>query len=147
VNDRVDVALAVAADGVHLGQDDLPVAQARQLLGPQYIIGATCETAAEVEMATAAGASYIGTGPVYATPSKPDAGAPYGPAVVARAHAATHLPVVGIGGIGIGTAAPVIRAGGCGVAVISSVLSASDPAAAARTLVSEVQSAKEETSR
>lgn len=147
VNDRVDVAMAVAADGVHLGQDDLPVAQARLLLGPQAIIGATCETVAEVRAAAAAGASYIGTGPVYATPTKADAGAPYGPMVVERAAAATRLPVVGIGGIGIGTAAPVIRAGGCGVAVISSVLGAADPASAAQILVREVAKAKEENLR
>lgn len=142
VNDRTDVALAVAADGVHLGQDDLPVAAARRVLGADAIIGATCETPAEARLATAAGADYIGTGPVYATASKLDAGAPYGPAVVRRVSAATALPVVGIGGIGPGGAAPVIAAGGCGVAVISAVVGAPDPGAAARTLLAEVQAAR-----
>lgn len=144
VNDRLDLALAVSADGVHLGQDDLPVAEARRLLGERAVIGATCETPAEVRTAAQAGADYIGTGPVCATSTKADAGDAYGPAIVERVCAATHLPVVGVGGIGIGGAAPVIRAGGCGVAVISSVLSAPDPAAAARTLLHEVANAKGE---
>lgn len=143
VNDRVDLALALAADGVHLGQDDLPIAAARALLGPQAIIGGTCETEAEARRAEAEGADYIGTGPVYATPSKADAGEPYGPAIVKRVSAATSLPVVGIGGIGIGGAAPVIDAGGCGVAVISAVVGASDPGAATRCILTEVHQAKE----
>jgi len=143
VNDRVDLALAVGADGVHLGQDDLPVAVARRILGPAAVIGATCETPEEARIAQEAGADYIGTGPVYATPSKADAGEPYGPAVVRRVSEATHLPVVGIGGIGIGGAAPVIEAGGVGVAVISSVVGAADPGAAARTILNEVRTAKE----
>ncbi|MFZ5824618.1 MAG: hydroxyethylthiazole kinase [Bacillota bacterium] len=143
VNDRLDLAQAVGADGVHLGQDDLPVAVARRILGPGAIIGATCETESEARAAEEAGADYIGTGPVYATPSKDDAGEPYGPAVVARVSGATRLPVVGIGGIGIGGAAPVIAAGASGVAVISSVVGAADPAAAARTILHEVLQAKE----
>ncbi|MEW8978773.1 MAG: hydroxyethylthiazole kinase [Symbiobacterium sp.] len=142
VNDRVDLALAVGADGVHLGQDDMPVAAARRILGPEAIIGATCETAGEARAAEAAGADYIGAGPVYATPSKADAGAPYGPDVVRRVSEATCLPVVGIGGIGIGGAAPVIAAGAAGVAVISAVAGAADPGAAARAILEEVESAK-----
>lgn len=143
INDRVDLALAVGADGVHLGQEDLPVAVARRILGPGAVIGATCETPEEARIAQEAGADYIGTGPVYATPSKADAGEPYGPAVVRRVSQATHLPVVGIGGIGIGGAAPVIEAGGVGVAVISSVVGAPDPGAAARALLDEVERAKQ----
>lgn len=143
VNDRMDLALAVQADGVHLGQDDLPVSSARLVLGPGAIIGATCETPAEAVAATQAGADYIGTGPVYATGSKADAGHPYGPAVVERVARATDLPVVGIGGIAPGTAAAVIAAGACGVAVISAVVGAPDPAGAARALLSEVAQTKE----
>ncbi len=142
VNDRVDLALAIGADGVHLGQEDLPADVARPLLGPDAIIGVTCETPEEARAAEAAGADYLGTGPVYATPSKADAGEPYGPAVVERVSAATGLPVVGIGGIDTGRAAPVIAAGGCGVAVISAVVGATDPAAAARSLLAEVRTAK-----
>lgn len=144
VNDRADLAMAVSADGVHLGQEDLPVAEARRLLGERAVIGATCETPAEVRAATAAGADYIGTGPVYATSTKPDAGDAYGPAIVERVTAETHLPVVGVGGIGVGGAAPVIRAGGSGVAVISSVLQVPDPAGVARALLTEVDQAKGE---
>ncbi|HWI62764.1 MAG TPA: hydroxyethylthiazole kinase [Symbiobacteriaceae bacterium] len=144
INDRADLALAVGAGGVHLGQDDLPVDVARQLLGPDAVIGATCETEAEARTAVEQGADYIGTGPVYATPSKADAGEPYGPAVVGRVSRAAGIPVIGIGGIGPGGAAPVVAAGGCGVAVISSVVNAPDPGAAARSLLAEVEAAKGE---
>ncbi|HYF93733.1 MAG TPA: hydroxyethylthiazole kinase [Symbiobacteriaceae bacterium] len=147
INDRVDLALAVGAGGVHLGQDDLPIEEARRLLGPDAIIGGTCETAAETRAATDAGADYIGTGPVYATPSKADAGDPYGPDVVGWVSQATHLPVIGIGGIGPGNAAPVIAAGACGVAVISSVVNAADPGAAAHSLMEEVATAKGDAAR
>lgn len=142
INDRVDLALAVDADGVHLGQDDLSVSVARHLLGPQAVIGATCETATEARIATAEGADYIATGPIYATQSKADAGEPYGPAVVTRVREGTHLPVVGIGGIGQGGAAPVIAAGASGVAVISSVCGAPDPGAAARAILREILQTK-----
>lgn len=147
INDRVDLALAVAAGGVHLGQDDLPVDAARQLLGPDAIVGATCETEAEAQLAVQLGADYIGTGPVYATPSKADAGEPYGPAIVGRISRAVRIPVIGIGGIGPGGAAPVIEAGGCGVAVISSVVNAADPKAAANRLLAEVATAKGDVAR
>jgi len=143
INDRADLALTVGADGVHLGQDDLPLPEARRLLGPEALLGATCETEDEARTAVAEGADYIGTGPVYATPSKADAGEPYGPAVVGWvSRAAAPVPVIGIGGIGPGGAAPVIAAGGCGVAVISSVVNAPDPGAATRTLLAEIAAAK-----
>lgn len=143
VNDRVDLAQALQADGVHLGQDDLPIPAARAILGPGAIIGGTCETPEEARRAEAEGADYLGSGPVYATPSKADAGEPYGPAVIERVSGATALPVVGIGGIGPGKAAPVIRAGAVGVSVISAVTGAADPLAATRALVDEVTKAKE----
>lgn len=142
VNDRVDLAHTVEADGVHLGQEDLPIPDARRMLGPRAIIGGTCETEAEARIAEASGADYIGTGPVYATPSKADAGEPYGPSVVKRVSGAVTIPVVGIGGIGIGGAAPVIEAGACGVSVISAVVGAPDPGAAARAILVEVLQAK-----
>jgi hydroxyethylthiazole kinase/thiamine-phosphate diphosphorylase len=142
VNDRVDLALALDADGVHVGQEDLPVPLARKLLGPDKLIGTSVETAAEAARAEAEGCDYLGSGPVYATPSKADAGEPYGPALLGRVTPATRLPVVGIGGIGPGGAAPVVRAGAAGVAVISSVTQAADPLAAARALLAEVRTAK-----
>lgn len=142
VNDRVDLAMAVDADGCHVGQDDLPVAVARQLLGPDRIVGCSCETAEEARCAEADGADYIGSGPVYATASKADAGDPYGPAVIERVSRATTLPVVGIGGIAPGNAAPIIKAGGVGVAVISAITAAENPLAASRALYFEVRQAK-----
>jgi hydroxyethylthiazole kinase/thiamine-phosphate diphosphorylase len=142
INDRVDLAQILSADGVHVGQDDLPVTEARRLLGPNAIIGSSCATPDEARIALAQGADYIGTGPVYATPTKADAGDPVGPAAIAAATGAVALPVVGIGGIAPGNAAPVIQAGACGVSVISSVVNAADPGAATRALLAEVQSAK-----
>jgi hydroxyethylthiazole kinase len=142
VNDRVDLALAIDADGVHVGQEDLPVATARALLGASAIVGATCETVAEAQIAMAQGADYLGTGPVYQTYSKSDAGKPHGPAIVARIVSVSTIPVVGIGGIAVGTAAPVIDAGACGVSVIGAITQAPDPGAAAKLLLTEVYQAK-----
>lgn len=134
VNDRVDIALAVDADGVHLGQDDIPPKVARRLLGKDKVIGVTVETAAEATAATEAGADYLGTGPVYSTGTKADAGSPYGPGVIARIKAATHLPVVGVGGINHSNAGEVRRAGADGIAVVSAVVGAEDITRAAREL-------------
>lgn len=142
LNDRVDVALAAGADGVHLGQTDLPVAEARRILGPGAVIGVSVETEVEAQAALAGGATYLATGPVYATATKADAGDPYGPAVVARIRAvAPGAPLVAIGGIGPGRAAPCIAAGADGVAVVAAIASAPDPAAAARALRAEVEAA------
>ncbi|MGE5674592.1 MAG: hydroxyethylthiazole kinase [Mycobacterium leprae] len=141
INDRVDLALALGADGVHVGQDDLPAHLARRILGPAAIVGVSCATPAEAALAEAEGADYIGTGPVYATGSKGDAGAPIGPAGLSVVCRSTSLPVVGIGGIGIGGAAPVVEAGAVGVSVISAVVGAQDPGAAARTLLAETKEA------
>lgn len=142
VDDRVDLAQVVAADGVHLGQTDLPVQAARKLLGPEAIIGISCQTPEEARAAARGGADYIGTGPVYPTLSKPDASAPCGPEGLNWVARAVRLPVVGIGGIGPGRVEPVIRAGACGVSVISAVVNAPDPGAAAAQLVKEVLQAK-----
>ncbi|MDC0714620.1 thiamine phosphate synthase [Stigmatella sp. ncwal1] len=139
VNDRLDLAMAAGADGVHLGQSDLPPAEARRLWGPRALIGASCATLQELAMAD--GADYVGVGPLYATASKPDAGAPVGTAAVEQICRAFSGPVVGIGGIGPGLAAPVIRAGACGVSVISAILDAPEPASAARELLREVRQA------
>lgn len=142
VNDRVDLALALAADGVHLGQDDLPAAVARRLLGPKALIGVTVETEAEAQAAAAAGADYLGTGPIYATTTKPDAGAPYGPAIVQRVRRAGGLPVVAVGGITPDNAAAVVAAGADGVCVASAVAAAPDVAAAARALRQAIDAAR-----
>lgn len=131
VNDRVDIALAADADGVHLGVDDLPVAAARRILGPDVLIGYSPETDDDRRQAEQDGADYLGVGPVYGTTTKGDAGNAIGVEGIRRAVAATTLPVVGIGGIGIETASAVIEAGAAGVAVVGAVFLADDPRKAA----------------
>ena len=139
VNDRIDVALAAGADGVHVGQDDMAVEDARKILGRGAIIGLSVKTVDEANAAPVELIDYVGSGGVYVTTSKQQKSAPIGTAGLARVIAALHarapkLPVCGIAGIDAGNAAPVIAAGADGVAVISALSLAPDPAAAARTL-------------
>jgi thiamine-phosphate pyrophosphorylase len=140
VNDRIDVALAAGAEGVHVGQDDMAVADARRLLGPGAIIGLSIKTVAEAEAAPVELLDYVGSGGVYATLSKQQKNAPIGPAGLAhivavfRRRAPKKLPLCGIAGIDESNAAAVIAAGAGGVAVISALSLARDPAAAARAL-------------
>jgi len=139
VNDRVDVALAAAANGVHLGQDDMAAADARRLLGDSAIIGLSVKSVEEVEAAPVELIDYVGCGGVYATLSKQQKNAPIGPQGLGRIAAALHarapgLPVAGIAGIDATNAAAVIGAGADGIAVISALSLAPDPAGAARAL-------------
>lgn len=134
VNDRVDLALALDADGVHVGQDDLPAAIARRLIGPERVLGVSAASVAEARRAERDGADYLGVGDVFGTLSKPDAGEPIGLARLAEIAQAVSVPVVGIGGITLENAAAVTGAGAVGVAVISAVMSAPDPEGAARRL-------------
>ena len=139
VNDRVDVAMAADADGVHLGQDDMAVEDARQLLGPDAIVGLSIKSVAEAEAAPLALIDYVGSGGVYVTASKQQNNPPIGPAGLARIIAALRcrapdLPVCGIAGIDANNAGEVIAAGADGVAIISALSLTPDPAAAARTL-------------
>lgn len=138
VNDRLDVALAAGADGVHLGQDDLPAAEARRLAGPSFIIGISAETPDEARAARAAGADYLGVGPMFVTKTKADAGAPVGPARITLLRRAVNMPMVGIGGITAENAGEVIAAGADGVSVISAVTGADDVEGAARRLAAAV---------
>lgn len=135
INDRMDVALAVGAEGAHLGQDDLPAAAARRIAPSGFLIGVSAETPELARQAEADGADYVGVGPVYATGSKADAGDAVGTARVTEVAAAVRIPVVGIGGIAIANAGEVIRAGAAGIAVIGAVMRAEDPEAATRTLL------------
>jgi thiamine-phosphate pyrophosphorylase len=135
VNDRLDVALAAGADGVHLGQDDLPVEAARRIVPPGFLVGISAETPELARAAERGGADYVGTGPVFETGSKADAGAAIGFARIADVAAAVRIPVVGIGGIDAANAGDVVRAGAAGVAVISAVMRAADPEAATRALL------------
>ena len=134
INDRVDVALACGADGVHLGQDDMAVEQARQLLPAHVFIGWSVETPAEVARAALLPVDYLGVSPVFATPTKTDTRAPWGLDGLARVRAATALPLVAIGGIHAGNAAEVLQAGADSLAVVSALCNADDPRAAAQQL-------------
>ncbi len=134
VNDRLDVALAIAAEGVHVGHDDMPVSLARRLIGPDLILGASPETLGEARQMERDGADYLGVGDVYGTPSKSDAGPPIGVGRLTEVIRAVSIPVVAIGGITLENAGAVIQAGAAGVAVISAIVSAPDPEAAARRL-------------
>jgi thiamine-phosphate pyrophosphorylase len=141
VNDRVDVAIAGEADGAHVGQDDLPAAAARELLGAGRWLGVSAATVEEARDAERAGADYLGVGAVYATGTKADAGAPVGLGRVAELRRASSLPVVGIGGITIANAAAVIRAGAAGVAVITAITLADDMVEATQRLREQVDAA------
>lgn len=139
VNDRVDIALASDADGVHLGVDDLPVEVARRILGPNAIIGYSPETDTDRGAAEAAGADYLGIGPVFGTTTKPDAGAAIGLAGLRHVIERTTLPVVAIGGVTVEDAASAVEVGAAGVALVAAVFLADDPRAAAARLREVVQ--------
>jgi thiamine-phosphate pyrophosphorylase len=142
VNDRVDLAALVDADGVHLGDDDLPVRAARRLLGEDAIVGRSVSTVEAAEEAQRVGADYLGVGTVYRTSSKddiPEADHGVGPERVGEIADAVDIPVVGIGGITADNAAAVARAGADGVAVITSITRAEDPEAATAALCEAVE--------
>jgi thiamine-phosphate diphosphorylase len=138
LNDRVDLALAVDADGVHLGTGDLPLSVARRLVGPDRVIGASAHDAAEAQQAVQSGADYLGCGSVFATPTKPDATV-RGLDAVREVSAAVAVPIFGIGGINAENAVRVIQAGAAGVAVVRAISAAEDPALAARQLLEVVR--------
>lgn len=135
VNDRLDVALAAGADGVHLGADDVPVAVARRI-APELTIGATCRSRAEVEAASADGADYAGFGPVFESTSKSGLPDPLG--IDALRAATGVLPLLAIGGVGPFTAGSLVEAGAHGVAVIGAIWWHPDPLLAAKELVAAV---------
>jgi thiamine-phosphate pyrophosphorylase len=132
VNDRCDVAIAAGAAGVHLGADDLPVAAARRIAPAGFIIGVS--VGSEEEVAGAAGADYVGIGPVFPTASKADAGPAIGVAGLDRLRRLTGLPAVAIGGVTPENAREALAAGASGVAVIRAIFGAPDPERAARAL-------------
>jgi thiamine-phosphate pyrophosphorylase len=133
INDRIDVALASGAQGVHLGQSDLSVTQARRLLPPQVFIGLSVETMEDVARAAGQPVDYLGVSPIYPTPTKTDTAAPWGLEGLRQVRAETDLPLVAIGGIHLGNAAEVLQAGADGLAVVSALCSADDPCAAAKS--------------
>src|SRR6266536_535091 len=140
VNDRVDVALAIEADGVHVGQDDMPAALARRLLGPHRILGVSAATMEEAEVAVAGGADYLGVGPIFPTRGKADAGPATGVQLLTELARRYATPLVAIGGITAENTPAVVRAGAAGVAVITAVVNAEDITAASRQLRMAVES-------
>lgn len=142
VNDRVDVTLALDAEGVHVGQEDMPAPLARRLIGPDRILGVSAGTVEEARQAEQDGADYLGVGDIYGTPSKADAGMPIGVKGLAEIVEAVSIPVIGIGGVTADNAMAVIKAGAAGVAVISAIVGADDPERAARRLRRAVRGAR-----
>jgi thiamine-phosphate pyrophosphorylase len=142
INDRVDVALAVGADGVHLGQTDMPLAAARAIVTDTMLIGVSAESLADAVAAQKGGADYLGVSPIFATPTKSDTALPLGLAGLQTIRRAVHLPLVGIGGLNQQNAAAVVRCGADGVAVVSAIVAAEDPEQAARELVQVIRSAR-----
>lgn len=135
INDRVDIALAAGADGVHLGQSDMPCEAARRLLGPDAVIGLSVETWEDVTAAQDMDVNYLGVSPIFATPTKTDTKTPWGLEGLARIRAYSRHPLVAIGGLNTANASDIFKAGADAVAVVSAICSAKDPYAAARDLV------------
>lgn len=139
VNDRLDIAVAVDADGVHLGQEDFPIPTARKWLGNDKIIGGSASTLEEALVCLSEGADYVGFGPVFPTGSKDDAGPVSGIALLSEVAEMISLPVIAIGGIGAHNAHEVMSAGAKGIAVISDVCCRDNPEEATRTLLSFIK--------
>ena len=136
INDRIDVALAAGADGAHVGQQDMPVALARQLLGPAAIIGLSITELGQVRDRDVELADYLGVGPIFAQSTKLDATPPLGLDGLAEVRRASSKPIVAIGGVSAANADAVRSAGADGIAVVSAIMGADDPRAAAAALVS-----------
>ena len=143
INDRLDVALAVRADGVHVGQEDMPYETARRLMGPKAIIGLSVETWEDVKRAQSLDCDYLGVSPVFATPTKTDTKEPWGMGGLARIRAFSRHSLVGIGGLHAGNAEATVLAGADSVAVVSAICAASDPFHASRELTGIIHAALE----
>jgi thiamine-phosphate pyrophosphorylase len=139
INDRMDVALAAGADGIHLGQEDMPYATARRLMGEKAIIGLSVDTWADVEAAEALAVAYIGVSPVFATPTKTDTKEPWGLEGLKKIKSFSRYPLVAIGGINETNARSVVAAGADCLAVVSAICSADDPAEATRKILHVIQ--------
>lgn len=139
IDDRVDVAQAVGADGVHLGQTDMPLSDARRILGDRAIIGITAPSLSEARAAASGGANYIGFGPVYPTRSKANPASVKGLEGVLEMANAIDLPVIGIAGITARRCPDVLRAGAHGIAVMTAISCADDPEAATRQFTEAIE--------
>jgi thiamine-phosphate pyrophosphorylase len=134
INDRLDIAQAVKADGVHLGQTDMPLEMAKSIVGDTMLIGISAESLKDAIEAEKGGADYLGVSPIYATPTKTDTAPALGLEGLREIRKAVRLPLVGIGGLNQHNAAAVIHNGGDGVAVVSAIVAADDPEAATHEL-------------
>lgn len=143
INDRVDVALAVGADGVHVGQDDMPYELARKLMGPGAVIGVSVETWEDVEKAQCLDVDYLGVSPIFETPTKTDTKGAWGLAGLARIRAYSRHSLVAIGGMNRENAAAAVQAGADGIAVVSALCCAADPMSAARELTAMIEGRSE----
>ena len=141
INDRIDVALASEADGVHIGQDDMPYAEARKLMGPEAIIGLSVETWDDVVEAEALDVNYLGVSPIFETPTKTDTKGNWGLEGLARIKAYSRHPLVAIGGLNASNAKGVVMAGADCIAVVSTICAASDPLLASREINDIIQAA------
>jgi thiamine-phosphate pyrophosphorylase len=141
INDRLDVALAVGADGVHVGQEDMPYEEARRLMGKGAIIGLSVETWEDVERAQSLDCDYLGVSPVFATPTKTDTKEPWGLSGLARIRAFSRHSLVAIGGLNAKNAEAAVTAGADAVAVVSAICAAADPLAASRELAAIIGTA------
>jgi thiamine-phosphate pyrophosphorylase len=142
INDRVDVALAVKADGIHLGQKDMPCRMARQIIPESMIVGISVESLDDAIAAQKDGADYLGVSPIYPTPTKTDTAQPLGLEGLRSIRSEVDLPLVGIGGLNADNVEAVIHNGADGVAVVSAIVAADDPEAATRDLIEIVRLAK-----
>jgi len=142
INDRVDIAMAVNADGVHLGPEDLPISVARRIMGATAIIGASVSSVEEAIEAESDGANYLGVGAIYDTVTKSDAGVGIGVQTITDIKSAVSIPIVGIGGINLFNVSEVIKAGADGVAVVSALTRAKNITISAKELVTEIKKAR-----
>jgi thiamine-phosphate pyrophosphorylase len=134
INDRLDVALAVGADGIHVGQEDMSYETARRLMGPKGIIGLSVETWEDVERAQELDCDYLGVSPIFATPTKQDTKEPWGLEGLAKVRAFSRHSLVGIGGLHAGNAEAAVMAGADSIAVVSAICASPDPDGTAREL-------------
>lgn len=141
INDNAEVAASVGAEGLHLGQQDMGIEEARKRLPESCVIGISAESLEDAVRAEEQGADYIGVSPVFATPTKTDTAPPLGLEGLRAIRAAVDIPLVAIGGIHAGNAGEVIRAGADGLAVVSAIVSADDPRQAAKELSREIRTA------
>lgn len=142
INDRVDVALACGAEGVHVGQSDMAPADARRILGPRAILGLSVETWEDLERAQDQEVDYLGVSPIFSTPTKTNTKQAWGLEGLARIKAFSRHPLVAIGGIHQGNVGAIVRAGAEGIAVVSAICGAEDPERAARDLVGGIRRAQ-----